>query len=213
MDAQSQARAKPEEKHGRGSMKSIMRSIGKLKQAGFEEGQTRAMAEFVEELVGGTVQPIVLGMNQRSGEVDLRLNQIDQRFEQVDQRFDRIDQRFEQVDLRFSQIDQRFEQVDQRFDRIDQRFEQVDQRFGEVDQRLEQINSRIGQVEYWMKQGFEALVGQIEMLNGQIRVLAGDVRRLQSRPWLPYLIIGLAFSGLYIAMLGILLAALERMSG
>ena len=189
MDAQSQARAKPEEKHGRGPMKSIMRSIGKLKQAGFEEGQTRAMAEFVEELVNGTVQPIVLGMNQRFGEVDLRFNQIDQRFGEVDLRFNQIDLRFEQLDLH-----------------INQRFEQVEQRFGEVDQRFEQINSRLGQVEYWMKQGFE-------MMTGQIRALASDVRRLQSRPWLPYLIIGLAFSGLYIAMLGILLAALERMSG
>ena len=164
MDAQSQARAKPAGDHGRGSMKSIMRSIGKLKQAGFEEGQTRAMAEFVEELVDGTVRPIVLNMDQRFGEVDLRLNQIDLRFEQVDQQF-------------------------------------------------AQANKRLDQIEHWMKQGFEMLTGQIGMLTGQIQSLAGDVRRLQSRPWLPYLIIGLAFSGLYIAMLGILLAAVERMTG
>ena len=164
MDAQSQARAKPAGDHGRGSMKSIMRSIGKLKQAGFEESQTRAMAEFVEELVDGTVRPIVLNMDQRFGEVDLRLNQIDLRFEQVDQQF-------------------------------------------------AQANKRLDQIEHWMKQGFEMLTGQIGMLTGQIQSLAGDVRRLQSRPWLPYLIIGLAFSGLYIAMLGILLAAVERMTG
>lgn len=176
MDVQPQARAKPAGDHDRGPMKATMRSIGKLKQAGFEEGQTRAMAEFVEELVDGAVRPIVLGMDRRFGEVDLR----------------------------FNQIDQRFEEVDQRFKEVDQRFEQVDQRFGEIGQRLEQINSRLGQVEYWMKQGFE-------MVTGQIQALAGDVRRLQSRPWLPYLIIGLAFSGLYIAMVGILLAALSRM--
>ena len=171
MDAQSQARAKPAGDHGRGPMKSIMRSIGKLKQAGFEESQTRAMAEFVEELVDGTVRPIVLNMDQRFGEVDLRLNQIDLRFEQVDSRFEQVDQQFEQA------------------------------------------NKRLDQIEHWMKQGFEMLTGQIGMLTGQIQSLAGDVRRLQSRPWLPYLIIGLAFSGLYIAMLGILLAAVERMTG
>ena len=178
MDAQSQARAKPAGDHVRGPMKSIMRSIGKLKQAGFEEGQTRAMAEFVEELVDGTVRPIVLGMDQRFGEVDLRFNQID---------------------LRFAQIDHRFEQVDSRFEQIDHRFEQVDQ-------QLAQANKRLDQIEHWVKQGFE-------MLTRQFEALAGDVRRLQSRPWLPYLIIGLAFSGLYIAMLGILLAAVERMTG
>lgn len=178
MDAQSQARAKPAGDHGRGPMKSIMRSIGKLKQAGFEEGQTRAMAEFVEELVDGTVRPIVLSMDQRFGEVDLRLNQIDLRFEQVDHRFEQVDSRFEQVD-----------------------------------QQLTQANKRLDQIEHWMKQGFEMLTGQIGMLMGQIQSLAGDVRRLQSRPWLPYLIIGLAFSGLYIAMLGILLAAVARMTG
>ena len=192
MDAQSQARAKPAGDHVRGPMKSIMRSIGKLKQAGFEEGQTRAMAEFVEELVDGTVRPIVLGMDQRFGEVDLRFNQIDLRFAQ-------IDHRFEQVDSRFEQIDHRFEQVDSRFEQIDHRFEQVDQ-------QLAQANKRLDQIEHWVKQGFE-------MLTRQFEALAGDVRRLQSRPWLPYLIIGLAFSGLYIAMLGILLAAVERMTG
>ena len=192
MDAQSQARAKPAEDQGRGPMKSTMRRIGKLKQAGFEEGQTRAMAEFVEELVDGTVRPIVLSMDQRFGEVDLRLNQIDLRFEQVDSRFEQVDSRFEQVDSRFEQVDSRFEQVDQ---------------------QLTQANKRLDQIEYWMKQGFEMLTGQIGMLTGQIQSLAGDVRRLQSRPWLPYLIIGLAFSGLYIAMLGILLAAVERMTG
>ena len=152
-------------------MKSIMRSIGKLKQAGFEEGQTRAMAEFVEERVDDTVRPIVPGMDQRFGVADLWLNQID---------------------LRFTQIDHRFEQIDHWFDRIDRQFEQV--------------NERLDRIECRVKQGFE-------MLTGQIQALAGDVRRLQSRPWLPYLIIGLAFSGLYIAMLGILLAAVERMTG
>ena len=178
MDAQSQARAKPAGDHGRGPMKSIMRSIGKLKQAGFEEGQTRAMAAFVEELAGGTVRPTALGMDQRFGAVDLRFNQIDLRFAQIDHRFDRIDHWFDRIDHRFDQIDRQFEQVNERLDRI----------------------------EYRMKQGFE-------MLTGQIQALAGDVRRLQRRPWLPYLIIGLAFSGLYIAMLGILLAALEQMTG
>ena len=171
MDAQSQARAKPAGDHGRGPMKSIMRSIGKLKQAGFEEGQTRAMAEFVEERVDDTVRPIVPGMDQRFGVADLWLNQID---------------------LRFTQIDHRFEQIDHWFDRIDRQFEQV--------------NERLDRIECRVKQGFE-------MLTGQIQALAGDVRRLQSRPWRPYLIIGLAFSGLYIAMLGILLAAVERMTG
>ena len=171
MDAQSQARAKPAGDHGRGPMKSIMRSIGKLKQASFEESQTRAMAEFVEERVDDTVRPIVPGMDQRFGVADLWLNQID---------------------LRFTQIDHRFEQIDHWFDRIDRQFEQV--------------NERLDRIECRVKQGFE-------MLTGQIQALAGDVRRLQSRPWLPYLTIGLAFSGLYIAMLGILLAAVERMTG
>ena len=185
MDAQSQARAKPAGDHGRGPMKSIMRSIGKLKQAGFEENQTRAMAEFVEERVDGTVRPIVLNMDQRFGAADLWLNQID---------------------FRFAQIDHRFDQIDHRFDRIEHWFDQIDW-------QLEQVNERLDRIEYRMKQGFEMLTGQIGMLTGQIQSLAGDVRRLQSRPWLPYLIIGLAFSGLYIAMLGILLAAVERMTG
>ena len=199
MEVQSQARAKPAGNRHPQSSGTAMRSIGKLKHAGFEEGQTRAMAEFVEELVDGTVRPIVQRMDQQFGKVDLRFNQVDQRFEQVDQRFEQVDQRFEQVD-------QRFEQVDQRFEQIDRRFEQADQRMGRMESWMQQIESRMGQ-------GFAMITGQLQLVPGQIRDLAGTVRGIQSRPWLPYLVIGLAFSGLYIAVIGVLLALLSKPLG
>ena len=192
MEVQSQARAKPAGNRHPQPSGTAMRSIGKLKHAGFEEGQTRAMAEFVEELVDGTVRPIVQRMDQQFGKVDLRFNQVDQRFEQVDQRFDRVDQRFEQVDQRLEQIDRRFEQADQRMNRVE---------------------SWMQHIESEMRQGFAIITGQLQLTTGQIRDLAGTVRGMQSRPWLPYLVIGLAFSGLYIAVIGVLLALLSKPFG
>lgn len=174
MEVQSQARAEPAGNRNQGPRIEAMRSIGKLKHAGFAEGQMRAMAEFVEELVDGTVRPIV----------------------------QRMDQRFGQVDLRFNQVDQRLDQVDQRLDQMDQRLVQVDQQF-------EQVNWRLDRMEGWMKQ----IESQFQLITGQIRDLADSVRQLQSRPWLPYLIIGLAFSGLYIAVIGVLLALLSKPVG
>ena len=171
MEVQSQARAKPAGNRHPQSSGTAMRSIGKLKHAGFEEGQTRAMAEFVEELVDGTVRPIVQRMDQQ-----------------------------------FGKVDQRFEQVDQRFEQIDRRFEQADQRMGRMESWMQQIESRMGQ-------GFAMITGQLQLVPGQIRDLAGTVRGIQSRPWLPYLVIGLAFSGLYIAVIGVLLALLSKPLG
>lgn len=160
METQSQARAEPAGNRNQGPRIEAMRSVGKLKHAGFTEGQTRAMAEFVEELVDGTVRPIV----------------------------QRMDQRFEKVDLRFNQVDQRLDQFDQQF---------------------KQVNWRLDRVEGWMEQ----IQSQFQLATDQIRDLADSVRRLQSRPWLPYLIIGLAFAGLYIAVIGVLLALLSKPFG
>ena len=185
MEVQSQARAEPAGNRNQGPRVEAMRSIGKLKHAGFAEGQMRAMAEFVEELVDGTVRPIV----------------------------QRMDQRFEQVDLRFNQSDLRFNQVDQRLEQIDQRFEQVDQRFEQADWRLDRLEDWMKRIETQMGQGFAVMTSQFQLVTGQIRDLADGVRRLQSRPWLPYLIIGLAFSGLYIAVIGVLLALLSKPFG
>ena len=155
-----------------------MRSIGKLKHAGFAEGQMRAMAEFVEELVDGTVRPIV----------------------------QRMDQGFEQVDLRFNQVDQRLEQGDQRLEQVDQRFEQVNWRLDRLEDWMKRIETQMGQ-------GFAMMTSQFQLVTGQIRDLTDSVRQIQSRPWLPYLIIGLAFSGLYIAVIGVLLALLSKPFG
>ena len=57
------------------------------------------------------------------------------------------------------------------------------------------------------------LGSQLQLLSDQLRDLADSVRQLESRSWLPCLIIGLAFSGLHIAMIGVVLVLLSKLVG
>lgn len=59
MEVQLQARAEPVGTQKPQPFGAAMHGIGRLKHAGFEEGQTLAMAGFAEELVGGTARPTV----------------------------------------------------------------------------------------------------------------------------------------------------------
>ena len=178
MEVQSQARAKPAGNQDQRTFSAAMHSVGKLKHAGFGEGQTSALAEFVDEVIDGTVRPIV---------------------QRMDQRIEQTDQLIKQTDRRIKQADRRIEQTERQIDRADRRIDRAER-------WMQQLESR-------MEQGFDMITGQIQTVTGQIRDLADSVRRLQSRPWMPYLIIGLAFSGLYIAVVGILLVLLSQPIG
>ena len=166
-----------------------MRSIGKLKHAGFAESQMRAMAEFVEELVDGTVRPIA---------------------QRMDQRFEKVDLNFDQVGHRLDHADQRFEQIDQRLDQV---VGQVDQRFEQVHWRLDLLEGWVKQVENQTGQGFAMMTGQLQLIADQLRNLSDSGRQLQSRPWLSCLLIGLAISVLHLPVIGVLLVLLLKPFG
>ena len=192
MEVQSQARAKPAGNQDQRTFSAAMHSVGKLKHAGFGEGQTSALAEFVDEVIDGTVRPIV--------------QRMDQRIEQTDQWIKQTDQRIKQTDQLIKQTDQRIKQTDRRIEQTERQIDRADRRINRAERWMQQLESRMGQ-------GFDMITGQIQTVTGQIRDLADSVRRLQSRPWMPYLIIGLAFSGLYIAVVGILLVLLSQPIG
>ncbi len=69
------------------------------------------------------------------------------------------------------------------------------------------------QLESQLEQGFAMMTGQLQLVSDQLRDLTDSVRQLQSRSWRLCLIIGLAFSGLYIAMTGVVLVLLSKLVG
>ena len=210
MGVESQARAMSEENR---SYSIMTPGIQQLQQADFGPDQIRALGEFVQGLIDRTVQPIVERLDQRHEQVERRLAQADQRLEQGRQRLEQIDQKLEQDRKRFDRIDQKLEQDRKRFDRIDQkleqgrkRFDRIDQRLEKVDQRLEQANERFEHVD----RQFVHVDRQFAMISSQLENLQESVRGLLRWSWMPYLVMGLAFAGLYFALFGIWLAMVRN---
>ena len=113
------------------------------------------------------------------------VERFDQRFEQVERRLERVDQRLEQGDRRFDRIDRHLERIDQHLERIDERFEHVDRQFVHIDR-------------------------QFTMISSQLENLQESVRGLQRWSWMPYLVMGLAFAGLYFALFAIWLGMVRN---
>lgn len=86
-------------------------------------------------------------------------------------------------------IDRTVQPIVERFDR---RFEQIDQRFEHIDRQFVHIDR------------------QFAMISSQLENLQESVRGLQRWSWMPYLVMGLAFAGLYIALFGIWLAIVSK---
>ena len=142
MEVQSQARAEPAGNRDQRSRTEAMRSVGKLKHAGFAESQTRAMAEFVEELVDGTVRPIVQRMDQRFEKVDLRFNQVDQRLDQVDQRLEQVDQQFERVNWRLDRMEGWMKQIQDQFQMVHDQFQMATDQIRDLADSVRRLQSR-----------------------------------------------------------------------
>ena len=105
---------------------------------------------------------------------------------------ERFDQRFEQVERRLEQVDQHLEQVDRHLERVDQHLERIDERFEHVGRHFMHIDRRF------------------TMLSSQIENLQESVRGLQRWSWMPYLVMGLAFAGLYFALFAIWLGMVRN---
>ena len=102
----------------------------------------------------------------------------------------------ERLDRRLDQVDQRLDQVDQRLERVDQHLEQVDRQAEHADQRADREFAQIDR--------------RFTMISNQLENLQESVRGLQRWSWMPYLVMGLAFAGLYIALVGIWLAIVSK---
>jgi uncharacterized protein (DUF3084 family) len=75
---------------------------------------------MVDSRKEGTVAGDIEDLTGRVQAIEQKVDQkVDQLSGSIGQRFEQVDRRFEQVDRRFEQVDRRFEQVDRRFDGIE----------------------------------------------------------------------------------------------
>ena len=78
--------------------------VQQLQQAGFDDGQVRALASFVSGVVRDTMRPFI---------------------ERVDQRFDAADQRVDRVETRLDNLEQRAGGLGENLARLDAKVEDV----------------------------------------------------------------------------------------
>ena len=104
--------------------------VQQLQQAGFDDGQVRALASFVSGVVRDTMRPFI--------------ERVDQRFDEVDRRFGEMGQRFDQMERH---VDQRFDVLEKRVDRVDVRLDGMDQRVGGLEQNLAMMGAKVEAVQ------------------------------------------------------------------
>lgn len=75
-------------------------------------------------------------MSQSSSEIDKKLTEYGQDFVGI---YDRLGV----IDSRLDRMDSRFESIDSRLDRMDSRFEAIDGRLGSIDSRLDVMDLRM----------------------------------------------------------------------
>lgn len=173
--------------------------VQQLQQAGFDDGQVRALASFVSDLAGNAMRPFIERVEQRFDEMQLR---ADQRHDEVNQRLGDMNQRLgdmqKYADQQFEGVNQRLgdmrRYVDQRYDELNQRLSDmqrhVDQQFGGVNQRLDRVGTRLDSL--------ERHTGRLDVGVARLDAKVEDVRR---RDWVPLIMMGLGFAGLVLAVL------------
>ena len=108
-------------------------NVQQLQQAGFDDGQVRALASFVGDMVRDTMRPFIERVDQRFDDMQKR----------VDQRFDAADQRLDDMQKR---VDQRFDAADQRVNRVETRLDNLEQRAGGLGESLARLDAKVEDV-------------------------------------------------------------------
>ena len=166
--------------------------VQQLQQAGFDDGQVRALASFVSDLAGNAMRPFIERVEQRFDEMQLR---ADQRHDEVNQRLGDMNQRLgdmqKYADQQFDGMKQRLGDM-QRY--VDQQFFGVNQRLGDMQQHANQRLDRVGT----RLDSLERHTGRLDVGVARLDAKVEDVRR---REWVPLIMMGLGFAGLVLAVL------------
>ena len=115
--------------------------VQQLQQTGFDDGQIRALAAFVGDVVRDAMRPFIERTDQRFDAMEKR---TDQRFDAMEKR---MDQRFDAVDQRFDAVDQRFDAVEKRVDRVETRVDNLGQHVGGLEQNLAMMGAKVDDVQ------------------------------------------------------------------
>ena len=152
--------------------------VQQLQQAGFDDGQVRALASFVSDMAREAMRPFIERVEQRFDDMQLR----------TDQRLDDMQLR---ADQRHAELNQRLGDM-QRY--VDQQFDGVNQRLGDMqryaDKRLDRVETRLDNLEQHTRRLGEGLAG-----------LDAKVEDLWRREWIALTVMGLGFVGIVVAIL------------
>ena len=118
--------------------------VQQLQQAGFDDGQVRALASFVSDLAGNAMRPFIERVEQRFDEMQSR---ADQRHDEVNQRLGDMqkyaDQQFDGVNQRLGDMQQH---ANQRLDRVETRLDNLEQRAGGLGESLARLDAKVEDV-------------------------------------------------------------------
>ena len=184
--------------------------VQQLQQAGFDDGQVRALASFVSDLAGNAMRPFIERVEQRFDEMQLR---ADQRHDEANQRLGDMNQRLGDMQ---KYADQQFDGMNQRLGDMqkyaDQQFDGMNQRLGDmqryVDQQFFGVNQRLGDMQQHANQRLDRVGTRLDSLErhtGRLDVgvarLDAKVEDVRRREWMPLIMMGLGFAGLVLAVL------------
>ena len=157
METQSQAAAADYRHPG-----NMAHHVQQLQQAGFDDGQVRALASFISDMVRETTRPFVESMGQRLDDMQLR---ADQRHAELNQRLGDMQQ---QMDQRLGDMQQQMDRAETRQDRLERHTGRLGEGLARMDARVEGLQRREWVILTMMGLGFISIVVAILLAAGAI---------------------------------------------
>ena len=158
METQSQAAAADYRHSG-----NMAHHVQQLQQAGFDDGQVRALASFISEMARETTRPLVESVGQRLDDMQLRADQrhaeLNQRLGDMQQQMDqRLGDMQQQMGQRLGDMQQHMDRVETRLDRLDRHTARLGEGLARMDVRVEGLQRREWVILTVMALGFISIV-------------------------------------------------------
>ena len=147
--------------------------VQQLQQAGFDDGQVRALASFISDMARETTRPFVESMGQRLDDMQLR---ADQRHAELNQRLGDMQQQLnqrlgdmqQQMDQRLGDMQQHMDRAETRLDRLERHTGRLGEGLARMDARVEGLQRREWVILTMMGLGFISIVVAILLAAGAI---------------------------------------------
>ena len=126
--------------------------VQQLQQAGFDDGQVRALASFISDMARETTRPFVESMGQRLDDMQSR---ADQRHAELNQRLGDMQQ---QLNQRLGDMQQHMDRAETRLDRLERHTGRLGEGLARMDARVEDLQRREWVILTMMGLGFVSIV-------------------------------------------------------